>query len=191
MTIDLSSYSAIQTAMFCRIDIPGYQVLRFSNFNKTTTIDGESYTGIGNLLGITASTSEIRATNKELTITISGIPSGNISDVLSYKIKGSSIRVYRGIFNPNTSELLGISGNPVLKFQGLINNYSLNEDWSGQSATNTIGLICTSVVGLIQKKISGRRTNPVDQKNFFAGDLAMDRVPAIAGSNYNFGADKK
>ena len=190
MSIDLSGYRAIQTALFCRIDIPGYQVLRFSNYNKATTIDGESYTGIGNLMGITTTANEIRISRNEVTVTISGVPSQNISDVLNYKIKGSAIKIYRGIFNPTTGALLSITGNPVIKFDGLVNNYSINEDWSGQDSSNTINFICTSVVGLIQNKISGRRTNPLDQQAYFPGDVSMDRVPNIANSTYNFGAEK-
>ena len=190
MSIDLSSYRAIQTALFCRIDIPDYQVLKFSNYNKVITIDGESYTGIGNLLGVTTTANEIRISRNEVTITISGVPSQNISDVLTHKIKGSSVRVYRGIFDPKTGALLSITGNPIIKFDGLINNYSVNEDWAGQDSSNSINFICTSIVGLMQNKIAGRRTNPLDQKAYFAGDLSMDRVPNIANSTYNFGAEK-
>jgi hypothetical protein len=190
MSIDLSSYRAIQTALFCRIDIPDYQVLRFSNYNKAITIASESYTGIGNLLGITTTANEIRISRNEVTIMISGVPSQNISDVLTHKIKGSTVRVYRGIFDPKTGALLSITGNPIIKFDGLINNYSVNEDWAGQDSSNSINFICTSIVGLMQNKIAGRRTNPLDQKAYFAGDLSMDRVPNIANSTYNFGAEK-
>ena len=44
MAFDLSAYPAIETALFVRIDVPDFEILRFSNFNRPYTIDGESYT---------------------------------------------------------------------------------------------------------------------------------------------------
>jgi len=188
MSLDLSSYSSIQSALFVRIDVPEYEVLTFSNYNRPLTIAGTTYTGLGQLMGITDTSSELRVSGGELTITISGLADTNISDVLSYRFKGSSVIVTRGIFDPVTGQLLPIDGNPTGKFQGIVNNYSLNEDWSGQDATNTIALMCTSTIGVLSNKIAGRRTNPIDQKELYPTDVSMDRVPNLANSNYNFGA---
>jgi hypothetical protein len=52
----------------------------------------------------------------------------------------------------------------------------------------SLTLTCTSVVGLLNNKITGRRTNPTDQELFYPGDKSMDRVPSLAKSNFNFGA---
>ena len=190
MSLDLSTYGEIQTALFCRIDVPDYEVLRFSNYSLPLTIDSESYTGIGNLMSVTTSASELRVSTSEVTVTISGIPSKNISDVLTYKFRGSNIIVYRAIFNPTTGILLDIPSNPVGKFRGIVNNYSLNEDWSGTDASNTISLMCTSTIGLLNNKVTGRKTNPNDQKLYYPDDISMDRVPNLANSNFNFGARK-
>ena len=46
----------------------------------------------------------------------------------------------------------------------------------------------SSVVELLNNKVSGRQTNPRDQKLYYPTDLSMDRVPALAKSNFNFGA---
>jgi hypothetical protein len=184
----LAQSTAIQTALFCRIDLEFNNVLRFSNYNIPLTVNGYLYTGIGQLMAVTETTNELRVSPNELTVTISGIPPENIVQVLSYKFKGSPIYVYRGLFNPTTGMLISGTPNPIGKFQGLINNFTLNEEWSGQDATNTISFVCTSTVGLLSNKISGRRTNPVDEKAWYPGDLSMDRVPTLANSNFNFGA---
>lgn len=186
--IDLSAYSAIQSAMFCKIVIPGYNTLLVSNFNRTITFGSDTYTGIGSFMSITDSSSELKISQTELTVTLSGIPTENMTGVLDYKIKGASIEVIRGIFDPQSGQLLAIDGNPTGKFKGIVNNYSLNEDWSGQTASSTISLICTSVVGLITNKLAGRKTNPVDEKLFYPDDKSMDRVPSIANASLNFGA---
>lgn len=190
MALDFSAYPSIGTALFVRLDVPDYQVLRFSNYYRPYTIDGELYNSLGSLMSVSESTSELRLTDQELTITLSGIPTANIDTVLDYKIKGSGVEVYRGIFNANTGALISVSGNPAGKFKGLVNNFGLSEEYAegGKDSTVTIQLTCTSIVTLLQNKISGRRTNPVDQKYWYPDDLSMDRVPNLADSNFNFGA---
>jgi len=189
--MDLSSQSAIQTAFFVRMDIPGYQVLRFSDFSRPFTINSESYTALGQLMGISNGVSEMRASGQEVNITITGIPSTNISDVLTYRYKGSEVVVYRGVFNPATGQLLsGVGTNPSQRFKGIITNFGLFEEYDreARSATNTIVFTCASDVRLLENKVAGRRTNPTDQKSFYPNDLAMDRVPNLVKSQFQFGA---
>jgi hypothetical protein len=190
MTINLSAYRNIQTNLFVKLDIPGYQILTFSDLHKAISFGGTSYTGLGQLLAITNTTSNLRASPEDVSITISGIPTTNIADILNNKIKGSSIKIYRGFFNPSTGDLLNIAGNPAGKFQGVVSNFDITDDLEMGSDTGTISLTltCTSVVELLNNKITGRRTNPIDQNIFYPTDTAMDRVPSLAKSNFNFGA---
>jgi hypothetical protein len=190
MSLDFSAYPSIGTALFVRLDVPDYQVLRFSDYYRPFTINGESYASLGSLMTVSESTSELRLTDQELTITLSGIPTTNIDTVLDYKIKGSSVEVYRGIFDANTGVLINVAGNPAGKFKGLVNNFGLTEEYEegGKDSSVTIQLTCTSIVTLLQDKITGRRTNPVDQNFWFPNDLSMDRVPNLENSNFNFGA---
>jgi hypothetical protein len=190
MSIDLSSYTSIQTSLFVRVDVPGYDVLRFSNYNKPVTINGESYVGMGSLLAISDSSSDLRAASGSLTITLSGIPNSSISEILSYKFKGSKIQVWRVFFDTVTGQQLEIEGNPAGRFQGVISNFGLDEDWQmGATVTsNRISFVCASTVDVLSNKVTGRRTNPTDQKKYYATDVSMDRVLALADSNFNFGA---
>lgn len=188
--IDLSTYGEIETALFCRMDVPDYAILRFSNYNRPLTVNGESYNGLGTLLGITDSASSLRSSGGGLTITLSGIPNTSIAEILNNKIKGSAIQIWRVVFDPRTGQQLNIPGNPAGRFQGIVNNYSLEEDWQPgtDTSSNTMVLTCSSTVEILSNKVSGRRTNPTDQKAFYTGDLSMDRVPTLANSNFNFGA---
>jgi hypothetical protein len=190
MALDLSGYRSIQTNLFVRLDIPNYQVLTFSDYHKSYTFGGTAYQGLGQLLSIDNTTNNLRASPEELTITIAGIPNSNITDILDNQIKGSKIEVFRAFFNPSTGDLLSIAGNPAGKFRGVINNYSLEDDLDQGSSNGTISLIlsATSVIELLNNKVSGRRTNPSDQKEWYPTDLSMDRVPGLAKSNLNFGA---
>jgi hypothetical protein len=188
--IDLTPYGAIQTSLFVSIDVPDYDVLTFSDYNRPITIDSVTYTGLGSLVAISDSTSSLRSSPGDLTITISGIPNSSIAEILNNKIKGSSVVVWRMVFDPTTGQKINITGNPAGRFRGIVSNYSLEEDWNtgSQTASNTILLTCASTVEILSNKISGRRTNPVDQNALYPSDLSMDRVPTLANSNFNFGA---
>jgi hypothetical protein len=202
MTINLSPYRSVQTGLFCRLAVATYketptsepreEILRFSDFNRTTTINGEEYIGLGRLLGVTSSSSEIRTSGESVTITISGIPNISISEIVNSRIKGSPIEVWRVFFNPATGQQLAITGNPAGRFFGIVNNYSLQEDFDpvAKVSSNTIVLVCSSYVEVLNNKVVGRRTNSLDQKSFYPLDVSMDRVANLVGANFNFGAPR-
>jgi hypothetical protein len=199
-TPDLTSYKAIESGLFVRLavgeyrqasgDSPTSTVLRFSDYARTVTVNSEEYQGIGRLLGITSSRSELRTSSDTITVSLSGIPNTSLTEIINSKIKGSRIEVRRVLFNPTTGAQLSITGNPVGRFFGVVNNYSLEEtyDYSTRSSTNTVALVCSSQVSVLDNKVTGRRTNPRDQKSFYPNDLSMDRVPNLAGAYFNFGA---
>lgn len=200
MTIDLTSYKSLHSSLFVRIEIEEYrtspsgtytnQVLRFSDHPTPFTINSESYTGLGKLMAVTNSSSELRVSGGEVTITITGIPNSAIAEIVNSKIKGSPVRIYRALFNAETGAFLSISGNPLGRFRGFVNNYSLNEEYDSNSrtSTNTIVLTCASSVDVLQNKIAGRQTNPQSQKKFFSSDISMDRVPNLENATFDFGA---
>lgn len=185
--IDLSSYSAVEAAMFCRIDVPDYDVLLFSNYNIPVTIGDDTYVNLGTLLNVTDSSSDIRATSGTLTITITGIPNSSLAEVLDQRFKGSKIQVWRVFFDASTKQMLEIDGNPAGRFQGIVTNWSLDEDW-GTTSRNMISFTCSSAVDVLNNKVAGRKTNGNDQKRWYPSDVSMDRVSVIANSNFNFGA---
>jgi hypothetical protein len=190
MALDLSTYGSIQTNLFVRLDIPGYSVLTFSDYHKELTISGTNYTGLGQLLNISNTSGSLRATPEDVTVTISGIPNNNAQVILNNRIKGSDIQIRRAFFNPQTGQLLNIAGNPAGKFYGVVNNFEISDelDMGSDMGTFTLILTATSVVELLNNKVSGRRTNPLDQKQWYPNDKSMDRVPSLAKTNFNFGA---
>lgn len=196
--MDLSSYKSIGSNLFVRIDVQDYwdgsaftpTILRFSDRRTTETINGEDYLGIGNLMSISTTSSELRVSGNELTITVSGIPNSSIAEIVQSRIKGSPVSVYRKLYNATTDVALNITGNPLGRFFGYVNNYSLSEEYDIETRTssNTIALICTSMVDVLSNKVAGRATNQESEKTFFPNDLSMDRVTALEGMTFNFGA---
>lgn len=200
MPINLSSYTAIETGLFVRVEVDYYKtsagatptstVLRFSDYRGTVTIDGESYVGLGRLLNITPTVSELRGTTGSVTVTISGIPNTSIAEIVNSRMKGCPIKIYRVVFDPVTGTQLAITGNPAGRFFGIVSNYTLEEDYSvdERRSTNTIAMICTSNMEFLDNKVTGRKTNPSSMKQFYPSDESFDRVPSLVGANFNFGA---
>ena len=202
--IDLATKKSVTSNLFVRIHIPYFKETPTSPVVETTwnfsdslypaQINGEYYFGLGNLMGITETNSEIKASTSQLTLTISGIPNSSIYQVVNSRIKGCSIIVYRGLFDSSTNTPIEVSeaGNMFARFRGFVNNYSLNEDYniSAKTTTNTIVLTCSSAVEVLNNKIAGRKTNPYSEKKYFPNDLSMDRVPNLENASFNFGAPK-
>lgn len=192
MSIDLTGYSNLQANNFVKIVVPGYATLTFSDYHKNYSIDGTNYTGLGSLMGIGQNRDEIRATSADTTVTVSGIPTTVVSDILNYPLNGCSMTVWRVFFDPVTGTALSITGNPLQKFTGYIDNFAITEAPGTYSEPGTVTLTLTarSQMDLLARKRSGRATNPTDEKRFFPADLAMDRVPTLSKSKFNFGAEQ-
>lgn len=204
MSINLNGYTDIGSALLVRLTIGKYrsssnstpveQVLKFSDSNTPIVLNligggTETYVGTGQLLNVTQSRSEIKSSGSDMSINLSGIPNSSIAEIINSSIKGSKVEVWRVLLDPETNQPINIPGNPVGRFFGIVSNYSLEEDYdnSGLISTNTITLTCSSWITVLNNKLSGRRTNPVDQRSYYPGDSSMDRVPNLTGANYNFG----
>lgn len=199
-TLGLESYAAIESNLFVKIELdyykanaaatPAANTLYFSDRLAEYNNGADTYIGLGNLLNITSTASELRVSGYELTVTISGIPNSSIYEIVNSRIKGSKITVYRGMFNQANNNLIsGLTANPQIRFQGYISNLGLDEDWNQESrtSTNTLVLNCASVVDVMNNKIAGRKTNPSSQKKFYPTDISMDRVPRLEETKFDFG----
>jgi len=162
---------------------------------------GFDYYGLGQLMSVSASSSEIRPSSNEVTIALSGLTNSALQEFINSKIKGSRVRIHRGILINSSNSVSstvpagipgGIDPNPILRFQGFVNNIQFDEEWDSDSrtSTNTVILNCASTVDIMQNKISGRRTNPESHKKFFSTDVSMDRVPNLETAFFDFGAKK-
>lgn len=194
MTDTLDQFASIGSIFAIKIEYEDGErnpkTIYFTDYHSPIEIDGTLYDGIGDLLSISESEVELRAAPSEVTVTISGLGNVAAQDILQNRYKGAKIDILRVFVDAKTSEILDISNNPAGRFRGLITNISINEEFDirENTASNTIGFICSSQVSLINRKVAGRKTNSTEQRNFFPNDSAMDRVGKIANSNFNFGA---
>lgn len=168
-------------------------VYRLSNLYTAVTYNGNSYTQLGHFLNIGEIQDDLRATNNQISITLSGIPPSDPGDLnymgiaLNSKIKGSKINLYRAFFD--TSSGYYVPTQVYLRFSGYISNYSLTENWdqTNQLVSNNIGIQCSSINAIMEKQYTGRRTNQQDQQRFYPGDTGMYRVKSLADTQFDFG----
>lgn len=191
--INLSSYGSIESALLFKWQIPNFDTAYLTDYSESLTFDGQTYTNIGKLLEVSGSTSELKASPGGISISLSGIPTGSVASILNQEIKGSVVNIYRVFLNPTTHTIIDLDpgagvANVLLKFRGIVTNYEISDDVdiATLTAKNIIVLTCNSIVEVLNKKVSGRRTNPAD----FPDTSDMSRVQALANSNFNFGADR-
>lgn len=198
--IDYATVDALESGMFVRISIPRYRtsildlgtptVLRFSDYYRDVQINGEFYQSLGDLANVTPVTNELRASAGEVSIVISGIPLSRLKEIDLSVIKGSQVEVWRGLFSTETSAVLSTTA--LGRFFGIVNNFSLEEEYDpqGRVATNTIVFQCSSYIDVVSNYVGGRRTSSSDQKKFYPNDTSFDRVTTLANNIFDFGAQK-
>lgn len=161
-----------------------------SNAYQNITYNGHAYTALGYFLNMSEMQNDIKTTNNQINIGLSGVPSDLVGDpgflnlALNSQIKGSRIRIYRAFFgeDPDNFEV-------YQRFYGYISNFSLNETWddSTRMESQSVVLQCSSLNGIIERQYSGRRTNENDQQLWYPDDIGMSRVKVIANASFDFG----
>jgi len=97
------------------------------------------------------------------------------------------VEIWRALFNPQTGEI--DSASTSLRFKGYISNFTISDatDIENRSDGYTISVTCSSILGILERKVTGRRTNGTDQKALYPTDTSMDRVVAISNTAFDFG----
>ena len=157
---------------------------------KTITYGGNDYTELGAFLAVGEFSEDIKTTNGDITLSLSGIPSNEdyMSQVLTTPIKGGEVVVYRAFFNDDYSL---DSGNVFQRFKGIITNFSIEETENilNGELTATISVSCASINTILESKVAGQRTAPLDRKKFYPTDNTFYRVPELQNVQFDFGRE--
>jgi len=131
--------------------------------------DARTWTGVGNLMGISAvqETSEIQANG--ITVTMNGIPSELISLALQESEQGKSGKVYLGFLDES-----GVIADPTMIFEGKLDIPAIQEEGD----TSTISITYESRLINLQRSRESRFTNEEQQREY-DGDLGCEFVPAM------------
>lgn len=133
----------------------------------TISFGGNSFTGGGNILGLsTASeTGQIQANGS--TITLSGIPSDLISAALNFNYQSRDATIHFGALDSSNA----VISDPFIIFKGFMDIMTITDD----AETATIALTVENrLIRLESSKI--RRFTSEDQKIDFPDDLGLDLV---------------
>lgn len=199
-TLNLANQTNIRQSLFVRIRLPDGTHLRISShdtaFNITES-DGTvtTYQPLGVLLGVTEFNNELRPTENEVTISLSGVDQSGLTSIMSYfnrtsygqnSLKGADVTIRRAFFDRDTGVLLNIAGNPSIRFVGNVNNYSLTDEYNqfSDSTTTTISVSCSSILSVLANKISGRKTNRSSMDQWFPADT-LTTTGLAGGSGFS------
>lgn len=161
-------------------------VLTFSSSYKEETIDSTVYTPLGGLLAVGTQNRNLRVTQGDTVISLSGIDGNNIYNVLATKIRGSEVEVIRGFYNNNM-----VLTNTYPRFTGIVTTYAISEEREGQEDNFTVSVGASSYKTVLENRIAGRKTNKESWQFFDASDTSMNQVYAISGVQFDFGQDPK
>ena len=182
----------ISHALFIDVQVGG-NVFYMSNAYKPITIDGNVYNELGTFLAVDDFSDDIRTTEGDVSLSLSGIPSEQdyLSLMLAEPIKGGNVTIRRGFFDLNTNEI--ISGQVYTRYKDVITNFSLQDDANRlqDTETVTISIMTSSINTVLKNKIKGQRTNPEERKRLYAGDLVFDKIPDLYNTAFDFGREYK
>jgi len=144
--------------------------LRVTTWHRPLDWAGATYLAAGSLGQIDA-TDETTEQARPLRFSLSGLPSAQVSLVLSEPVQGRSVSVYVAIFDPATYQVL----DAALEWQGAIDTMQVSED--GQTAVVTVA---AESAGLDLLRAVPVRYTDIDQQRLFAGDRGLEYVTGQA-----------
>lgn len=179
----------INSAEFVRItiyndyEIPAdTTVLTASSAYKDEVIDAQVFSAVGGLMSIGNQQKSIRVTSADTTVALSGIQGTLINTVLSTKIRGSELEIWRGFYN-TAGELTSTAK----RFTGIITSYNITEDRTGLEDSFIVSVNASSYKTVLANRVAGRKTNKESWQFFNADDSSMNNVYSIATQTFDFG----
>ena len=156
-----------------------------SNCYKEIVYNGNTYQALAGFLTVGEIQNNISNANDELQVGLSAIPPTYIAAVLGEPIKGGEINIYRVFFDYNTQEV--ITGQVYKRFAGVVSNYNVQEDIETLNqdvgVTHTITITASSIMGVLENKVSGRRTNRQDYQIVYTELPIVNRIITAIASN--------
>jgi hypothetical protein len=144
-----------------------------------------TYEALAGFLSVSDIQSNLSNANDEIQVSLSAIPPEYIAATLGTQIKGGELNIYRAFFDYRTQEI--ITGEIYRRFTGVISNFSVQEDVDTANAepsiNHTITIIASSIMGVLENKVSGRRTNKQDYQTYWTElPITFKTITAIASN---------
>jgi len=180
---------SIRHAEFIKLTMPSV-VYTYCNAASAVTVDGMTFDNLGSLLQLGDIQRDIKATSDDLIVSLTGIDAQNVGIILSADIKGSIVEVWRGFLDADNQIITTPTQQFFKRYQGIVSSVSITENFNlelrQRIATCTIA--CSSMRQILMNRVAGVKTNPSSWKFLYPNDTSMDRVPVIASTYFDFGA---
>lgn len=138
--------------------------------------NGKTWIGVGHLGSISEIKESSDLSANGMVLTMSGIPTANVAEVLAQNSQGRPGKVYFGVIAND-----GFSIDPYLIFDGFIDVAPLNDD--GKTATISVAL----EKEFYDNRTNARRYTHSDQQIDFPGDLGLQYVAGLAVQQFTWG----
>ena len=179
-----------------------------SNCYNPIVYQNKTYQAMGGFLEITDIQQDLITTNNEISLSLSAIPAEYIENIIGQQIKGGVIRIYRAFFDPATKQIQTIDGVKQIfqRFNGIVTNWGLDEQLNDNSTgtaveiTYTISISCSSLLGVLENKVTGRRTNNSSYQTYYnepyitqaiTSDKSFSRIEQLKSATFDFGKPVK
>lgn len=187
-TINAVNGAQINHAEFVKLSVGDpATVYTFCNAGAPITVDGITFSNLGALLNVGDVQRDVKATSDDMTIALTGIDPTMVSLILSSDIKGSIVEVWRGFFDSNNQIITTPTTQFFKRYQGIINNVSITEDFKENSRVATCSISCSSMRRVLENRISGVKTNQSSWQFLYPNDTSMNRVSEISNQFFDFG----
>lgn len=187
-TISALNSSSINFAEFVRLTLPSGTVT-FCNASAPITVDGITFEGLSTLLQIGEIQKNVKANSGDLQLSLTGIDPSTVALVLGAEIKGSQVEIWRGFLDSNNQIITTPTTQFFKRYQGIINNVAITEDFNDQIRQRIATCLVTSASmrTVLENRSAGLKTNEQAWKVFYPNDTSMDRVAIIASTYFDFG----
>ena len=137
-----------------QIDSTTYYI---SNSWKSIVYDSNTYQELGAFLNVGEFQEDIKTTNGDLTMVLTGIPAGNVQTVMQNPVKGGAVTIFRAFFDDAY-----VVTNVYPRYKGVITNFAIKEnvDLENGDITNSVAISVASINTILENRVNGQRTNP-------------------------------
>lgn len=140
-----------------------------------------TYTATGEFITYSTVSEEFDVKVGKFTITLSCIDNDYVTKFTTNEVEGKRVVIYKAFLDYNTMEVIP---NPVLLFDGIIMNVTLNES----AATCTLSLDCSTLFSDYERT-NGRKTNNTSNWLFQGEttDTSMEKSGFAGNTEYKWG----
>ena len=171
--------SEVHPILIAKINTSGGDVRVWTGIGDLT-FNSETYTGTGDLGGVTEISEKSDMSATGLTFTLSGIPSSTISIALGQMEQGRACTLWLALLNTSTGALIN---NPYELFSGFTDVTIISE--GGETSTIAINAE-NRMISLERTRV--RRYTDEDQQNEHSGDKGFEFVPGLQDKVVVFGS---